>query len=53
MFKIITQKERLQRAEAENKKLAQKNAELEEAILELAQIISEEGQHGEIILQQD
>lgn len=45
-FKKLTEAEKLRNAEAENKKLLQKNADLEDALLELAEIISAEVHHG-------
>ena len=47
-FKFLTLEERNRRLEAENNLLRGKNQQLEEAILELAQIISE-AQNGEVV----
>lgn len=47
MFKRLTQKERLQMAEAENKALQAKVKEQEDALLELASLLSKEATHGE------
>jgi len=52
MFKILTEKEQLRKARAENAQLLAKNQQLEEAILELAQIISE-AQDGKTVSEQD
>ncbi len=46
MFKKLTVEEQLRNSEAENAKLLQKQAELEDAVLELGQIISEEVNNG-------
>ncbi len=42
MFKLLTQKERIKRAESENKKLVLRNQELEEALLELAEYVAKQ-----------
>ena len=52
MFQKLTEKERLRKLQAENAQLAQKNLELEDAIVELGQIISE-AQNGENISQEN
>lgn len=52
MFKKLTEKERLRNLQAENAQLAQKNTELEDAVLELGQIISE-AQNGETVSQEN
>ena len=52
MFKILTEKEQLRQARAENMQLLANNAQLEEAVLELAQIISE-AQNGETVCTED
>lgn len=51
-MKILTTQEQLRKARAENAQLLAKNQQLEEAVLELAQIISE-AQDGEIIPTED
>ena len=51
-FKFLTLEERNRRLEAENNLLRGKNQQLEEALLELAQIISE-AQNGEAIPTED
>ena len=54
MFKIISQKERIQRAEASNKMLSLRNQELENALLEIAEYIAkQEAQDGETVSTQD
>lgn len=52
MFGIIKEKDRIRKAESENNALKAKNQLLEEALLELAQIVSE-GQNGETIPTED
>lgn len=52
MFGIIKEKDRIRKAESENNALRLKNQQLEEAVLELAQIISE-AQYGEVIRTED
>jgi hypothetical protein len=52
MFKFLTQEERNRRLEAENNLLRAKNQQLEDALLELAQIISE-AQNGEVVRTED
>lgn len=52
MYKKLTEKERLRNLASENALLSKKNVELEEAILELAQLISE-AKDGEVVLQQN
>ena len=51
-MKILTAQEQLRKARAENAQLLAKNQQLEDALLELAQIISEV-KHGEIIPTED
>ena len=51
MFKFLTLEERNRRLEAENKALMVKNQQLEDALLELAQIVG--GQYGEIVPTED
>ena len=52
MFKFLTLEERNRRLEAENNLLRAKNQQLEECILELAQILSE-AQNGETVCTED
>ena len=52
MFAIIKNKDRIRKAESENKALLAKNQMLEDAVLELAQILSE-AQNGENISQEN
>ncbi len=52
MFAIIKNKDRIRKAESENKALLAKNQMLEEAVLELAQILSE-AQNGETLPTED
>ena len=52
MFGIIKEKDRIRKAESENHALRLKNQQLEEALLELAQIVSE-AQNGEVIRTED
>jgi hypothetical protein len=52
MFGIIKEKDRIRKAESENNALRLKNQQLEEAVLELAQIISE-AQNGEVVRTED
>lgn len=52
MFKFLTLEERNRRLEAENNLLRAKNQQLEDALLELAQLISEV-KHGEIVRTED
>jgi hypothetical protein len=51
MFKKLTQKEQIRKERAKNAELMAKNQTLEEAVLELASIVSEsmEAQNGEIV----
>ncbi|HKM08136.1 MAG TPA: hypothetical protein VJ869_14320 [Sphaerochaeta sp.] len=51
-MKILTAQEQLRKARAENAQLLAKNQMLEEAVLELAQILSE-AQHGETVPTED
>lgn len=55
MFKRLTKQEQIRAERSENAKLLVKNQQLEEAVLELASIISEnmEAQDGEIISEQN
>ena len=52
MFKFLTLEERNRRLEAENKAIMAKNQQLEDALLELAQILSE-AQNGETVPTED
>ena len=52
MFEIIKDKDRMRKLESENNKLRLEKSQLEDALLELAQIISE-AQNGETLLEQD
>ena len=52
MFKFLTLEERNRRLEAENNLLRAKNQQLEDALLELAQLISEV-KHGETVCTED
>lgn len=51
-MKILTAQEQLRKARAENAQLLAKNQMLEDAVLELAQILSE-AQNGENISQEN
>ena len=51
MFKFLTLEERNRRLEAENNLLRAKNQQLEDALLELAQIVG--GQYGETVPTED
>ena len=51
MFNIVKDKDRIANAEAENKELRVKNQQLEDALLELAQIVG--GQYGETVCTED
>lgn len=42
MYKKLTEKERLRNLASENARLSQRNAELEEALLELAQYVAKQ-----------
>ena len=52
MFEIIKDKDRMRRLESENNKLRLEKSQLEEALLELAQIISEV-KNGETVPTED
>ena len=52
MFEIIKDKDRIRKAESENKVLLLKNKILEDALLEVAQYISEV-KHGETVPTED
>lgn len=52
MFGIIKDKDRIRKSESDNNALRLKNQQLEEALLELAQIVSE-GQNGEVVPTED
>ena len=52
MFGIVKEKDRIRKAESENNALKAKNQLLEEALLELAQIVSE-AQNGEVVRTED
>jgi hypothetical protein len=52
MFQIIKDKDRIRKAESENKALLLKNKILEDALLEVAQLISEV-KHGETVPTED
>ena len=52
MFRIIKDKDRMRKLESENNKLRLEKSQLEEALFELAQLISE-AQNGEIIPTED
>jgi hypothetical protein len=52
MFGIIKEKDRIRKAESENNALKVKNQLLEDALLELAQIVSE-AQNGEVVRTED
>ena len=52
MFKFLTPEDRNRRLEAENNLLRAKNQQLEDALLELAQLISEV-KHGETVPTED
>ena len=51
MFKFLTPEDRNRRLEAENNLLRAKNQQLEDALLELAQIVG--GQYGETVCTED
>ena len=51
MFKIIKDKDRIRKAESENNALKLRNQQLEDALLELAQIVG--GQYGETVCTED
>jgi hypothetical protein len=55
MFKKLTQKEQIRKERAKNAELMVKNQTLEEAVLELASIVSEsmEAQNGETVPTED
>lgn len=55
MFKKLTQKEQIRKERAKNAELMAKNQTLEEAVLELASIVSEsmEAQNGETVCTED
>jgi regulator of replication initiation timing len=52
MFQIIKDKDRMRKLESENNKLRLEKSQLEDALLELAQIISEV-KHGETVPQEN
>jgi hypothetical protein len=52
MFQIIKDKDRMRKLESENNKLRLEKSQLEEAVLELAQLISEV-KHGETVPTED
>ena len=52
MFQIIKENERIRKLESENNKLRLEKSQLEDALLELAQIISE-AQDGQIVCTED
>jgi hypothetical protein len=52
MFRIIKDKDRMRKLESENNKLRLEKSQLEDALLELAQILSE-AQNGENISQEN
>ena len=52
MFEIIKDKDRMRRLESENNKLRLEKSQLEEALLELAQYVSEV-KHGETVPTED
>ena len=52
MFEIIKDKDRMRKAESENNALKLKNQQLEEALLELAQYVSEV-KYGETVPTED
>ncbi len=52
MFEIIKDKDRIRKLESENNKLRLEKSQLEDALLELAQIISEV-KHGETVCTED
>ena len=52
MFAIIKNKDRMRKLESENNKLRLEKSQLEDALLELAQIISEV-KHGETVPTED
>ena len=51
MFEIIKDKDRMRKLESENNKLRLEKSQLEDALLELAQIVG--GQHGETVCTED
>ena len=51
MFRIIKDKDRMRKLESENNKLRLEKSQLEDALLELAQIIG--GQYGETVPTED
>ncbi|HKM05514.1 MAG TPA: hypothetical protein VJ869_00875 [Sphaerochaeta sp.] len=51
MFNILKDRDRIRKAESENKALKAKNQQLEDALLELAQIVG--GQYGETVPTED
>ena len=51
MFRIIKDKDRMRKLESENKKLRLEKSQLEDALLELAQIVG--GQYGETVCTKD
>ena len=52
MFRIIKDKDRMRKLESENNKLRLEKSQLEDALLELAQILSE-AQNGETVSTED
>lgn len=52
MFQIIKDKDRMRKLESENNKLRLEKSQLEDALLELAQIISEV-ENGETVCTED
>ena len=52
MFAIIKDKDRMRKLESENNKLRLEKSQLEDALLELAQLISEV-KHGETVPTED
>lgn len=52
MFQIIKDKDRMRKLESENNKLRLEKSQLEEALLELAQYVSEV-KHGETVYTED
>ena len=51
MFRIIKDKDRMRKLESENNKLRLEKSQLEDALLELAQIVG--GQYGETVCTED
>jgi hypothetical protein len=51
MFAIIKDKDRMRKLESENNKLRLEKSQLEDALLELAQIVG--GQYGETVCTED